>query len=130
VGGKYKICDFGSAIQQPVDYDSLEKREKYAFNEYIELHSTLMYRSPEMIEPSGRVIGQQSDIWMLGCIAYLLTFRKHPFHEQGKLAILTNNPPYPLEGPLPDLVRSMLVVDPLNRPSADSLITIINSRLQ
>jgi hypothetical protein len=55
---------------------------------------------------------------MLGCIAYLLTYRKHPFQDQGKLAIITNNPPYNTEGPLVDLVKAMLVVDPVARPSA------------
>ena len=89
-----------------------------------------MYRSPEMIEPTGKTIGQSSDIWMLGCITYLLTFRKHPFQDQGKLAILTNNPPYVSEGPLVEMVRSMLVVDPLGRPSAEGVLERVRSRLE
>ena len=95
VDGIYKLCDFGSAVTKEIDYDSLSKKEKNNINEYIELNSTLMYRSPEMIEPNGKIIGQASDIWMLGCIAYLLVFRKHPFMDQGKLAILTCDPEYP-----------------------------------
>ena len=42
-----------------------------------------------MIDPTGKAIGSPSDIWMLGCIAYLMTHKKHPFQEGGKLAILT-----------------------------------------
>jgi serine/threonine protein kinase len=45
-GGKYKICDFGSAVEKAVDYDKLDRKEKSSFVEYLELHSTLMYRSP------------------------------------------------------------------------------------
>ena len=67
---------------------------------------------------------------MLGCIAYLLTFRKHPFQDQGKLAIITNNPPYTSEGPLVDLVKAMLVVDPVCRPSAEELLGRIKGRLE
>ena len=69
------------------------------------MNSTLMYRSPEMIEPHDKIIGKSSDIWMLGCIAYLLLFRKHPFMDQGKLAILTCSLEYPQEGALTDLIR-------------------------
>ena len=79
VNNRYKICDFGSAIDTKVTFDQLEKKKASSFIEYIETNSTLNYRSPEMIEPFGKVIGAASDIWMLGCITYLLTFRKHPF---------------------------------------------------
>jgi len=48
-----------------------------------------------MIEPLGKVVAAASDIWMLGCVAYLLTFRKHPFENEGKLAIITGNVKYP-----------------------------------
>ena len=48
-----------------------------------------------MVEPNGKVIGEASDVWALGCIAYLLVFRKHPFMGEGKLAILTGISDYP-----------------------------------
>ena len=79
-----------------------------------------------MIEPNGKVIGQASDIWMLGCIAYLMVFRKHPFLGEGKLAILTGISEYPSEGKMTDLVKSMLSVGTEERPSALSLIEIID----
>lgn len=38
-----------------------------------------MYRSPEMIDTTAKVINEKSDIWMLGLIGYLMLYRKHPF---------------------------------------------------
>ena len=39
-----------------------------------------MYRAPEMCDLySNLEIGPASDVWALGCIAYALCFRKHPF---------------------------------------------------
>jgi cyclin G-associated kinase len=38
-----------------------------------------MYRSPEMVDLSGKILGEKSDIWMLGLIGYLMLYRKHPF---------------------------------------------------
>lgn len=105
VRDQYKLCDFGSAISKQVDYDRLDRKEKNNFNEYLEANSTLSYRSPEMIEPTGKIIGSASDIWMLGCVAYLLTFRKHPFEGQGKLAIISGSLPYPGEGFLSERLK-------------------------
>ena len=68
-------------------------------------------------------------MWMLGCIAYLMIFRKHPFLGEGKLAILTCNPDYPTEGELTDLVRSLLQVHPADRPSASVLVDILNEKI-
>ena len=67
---------------------------------------------------------------MLGCIAYLLVFRKHPFLGKGKLAILTCNPEYPTEGELADFVKSMLRVNHRDRPSASAIIDIIDEKIR
>jgi cyclin G-associated kinase len=39
----------------------------------------------------GYDVGPQADIWMLGCNAYFLAFLKHPFQDEGKLAIVSAN---------------------------------------
>ncbi|MCB0370623.1 MAG: hypothetical protein KDD45_14660 [Bdellovibrionales bacterium] len=46
---------------------------------HIENNSTACYRSPEMINPDGKTIGAAADVWMLGCIAYILAYGCHPF---------------------------------------------------
>ena len=48
-----------------------------------------------MIDSDGKIIGYPSDIWMLGCIAYLMLFRKHPFEGKGKLAIISEDLKFP-----------------------------------
>lgn len=83
-----------------------------------------------MIEPLGKVIGPASDIWMLGCVAYLLTFRKHPFENEGKLAIITGNVKYPKEGIMTDLIKEMLQLDYKVRPSAKALEQKIDNELR
>ena len=51
-----------------------------------------MYRAPEQVDTwSNHEIGVPSDIWALGCIMYMLCFRKHPFEDSAKLAILNAN---------------------------------------
>ena len=33
-------------------------------------------------------IGPKADIWMLGCIVYMMLYKIHPFQEVGKLGIM------------------------------------------
>jgi serine/threonine protein kinase len=88
---QYYICDFGSCRDGPINVASLTKPQKNTLKEYIESHSTIMYRSPEMIQPSNIPITGKSDLWMLGCVAYLLLFYRHPFEGEGLLGIVTAN---------------------------------------
>ena len=48
--GKYKICDFGSASTQTLDYTTSTKQEISKQMEQFEKFTTLMYRPPEMID--------------------------------------------------------------------------------
>jgi hypothetical protein len=58
-----------------------------------------MYRSPEMIDTTNKILDEKTDVWMLGLIGYMMMYRKHPFENQGKTAILS--PIYfPSEGSL------------------------------
>lgn len=51
-----------------------------------------MYRTPEMIDTwNNYEIGKSVDIWALGCILYMLCYKKHPFEDSAKLAILNAN---------------------------------------
>lgn len=90
VDGRYKLCDFGSALEKPVRVDQLDKKGRSSLQDYLESNSTLIYRSPEMVMLERGEIGAASDVWMMGCIAYFMHFRKHPFEGQGKLAIVSS----------------------------------------
>ena len=69
-----------------------------------------MYRAPEMIDTTGNRLDQKTDIWMIGLIGYVMLYRKHPFENQGKLAILS-----PIEfitqGKLEEILKKMLTID-------------------
>ena len=45
-------------------------------------NSTEIYSSPEMLEMEGKKIGTAADIWMLGCMAYILAFGEQPFKNK------------------------------------------------
>lgn len=54
--------------------------------------TTPMYRTPEMIDTwNNYEIGKAVDVWALGCILYTLCYKKHPFEDSAKLAILNAN---------------------------------------
>jgi len=89
VNGRYKLCDFGSAIEKPVKMHELDRKGRSRLQDYLESNSTLIYRSPEMVMLEKGEIGASSDVWMIGCIAFFMHFRKHPFEGQGKLAIVS-----------------------------------------
>lgn len=119
--GRYKLCDFGSAVDKEIEVAKLDRREKNNLVEYLEANSTLSYRSPEMVDIGNEMIGKPSDIWMMGCVAYLMLYRKHPFEGQGKLAILSPSVPFPTAGPLPTIIAQMLSQNPKQRPTASAL---------
>jgi cyclin G-associated kinase len=70
----------------------------------------------------GWSIGAKVDVWMFGCVAFMLAFGRHPFQEQGKLAIV--NASYSLQpsevkdSPLAPIVKATLVPNPSLRPTA------------
>ena len=47
-----------------------------------------MYRPPEMCDQYLKFdVNLQADIWMLGCILFILCFAHHPFQDGSTLAI-------------------------------------------
>ena len=93
----YKLCDFGStAPPMPAAKTAAEGR---LIEDDVQRHTTLQYRSPEMIDVyRGQPIDEKSDIWALGVLLYKLCYYTTPFEEQGQMAILNATfkfPPYP-----------------------------------
>ena len=72
-----------------------------------------------MIESEGKMIGPAVDIWMLGCIAYILCFGKYPFSNEKE--ILSGRVSYPSEGYLTDLIKLMLEPNVKYRPTAETI---------
>ncbi|KAL8826380.1 MAG: hypothetical protein Q9191_003838 [Dirinaria sp. TL-2023a] len=121
----YKLCDFGSAA--PPRPAATSAHEGRLIEEDIQKHTTLQYRSPEMIDVYRRhPIDEKSDIWALGVLLYKLCYYKTPFEEQGQMAILNASFKYPGYPSFSDrvkkLIASMLRENPQHRPNIYQVI--------
>lgn len=89
-----------------------------------------MYRPPEMIELYLRYsVNEKVDVWMLGCILYILCFYQHPFQEASKLSIINSGyyiPENSYSKELINFIKILLVPDPNKRPSTKELYEIMN----
>lgn len=94
--------------------------------------TTLTYRPPEMIDTRrGWPINQKVDMWMFGCVAFLLLEGRHPFQDQGKLAIVgasyAFSPTSDKDTWLINIIRRLLVPDPTRRPNASEILLSLES---
>ncbi|BCR83644.1 putative serine/threonine protein kinase [Aspergillus chevalieri] len=116
----YKLCDFGStAPPRPAATSAAEGR---LIEDDVQRHTTLQYRSPEMIDVYRKQpIDEKSDIWALGVLLYKLCYYTTPFEEVGQMAILNASykfPSYPqFSDRLKMLIASMLKENPQKRPN-------------
>lgn len=126
--GGYKVCDFGScSAVKPAPQTAEECK---LLEEDIGTHTTLQYRSPEMVDVFRRLpIDEKSDIWALGVLLYKLCYYTTPFEVkgvQGQLAILNARftfPPQPVfSDRLKKLIASMLRELPHQRPNIYQII--------
>ncbi|KAJ5629297.1 hypothetical protein N7528_002954 [Penicillium herquei] len=116
----YKLCDFGStAPPRPAATSAAEGR---LIEDDVQRHTTLQYRSPEMIDVYRKQpIDEKSDIWALGVLLYKLCYYTTPFEEVGQMAILNASFKYPAYPQFSDrlklLIASMLKELPQKRPN-------------
>ncbi|KAJ5746362.1 hypothetical protein N7520_011544 [Penicillium odoratum] len=116
----YKLCDFGSsAPPRPAATSAAEGR---LIEDDVQRHTTLQYRSPEMIDVYRKQpIDEKSDIWALGVFLYKLCYYTTPFEEVGQMAILNATFKYPAYPQFSDrlklLIASMLKELPEKRPN-------------
>lgn len=112
---RYKLCDFGSAA--PPTPAATNAAEGALIEDDIQRHTTLQYRSPEMIDVYRKQpIDEKSDIWALGVFLYKLCYYKTPFEDLGQMAILNARfkfPGYPLfSDDIKKLIGKDLTVQP------------------
>lgn len=118
--GHFKICDFGSSCEPiPAGKTGQECR---AIEDDIQRHTTMQYRSPEMVDVyRGLPIDEKVDIWALGVLLFKLCFYTTPFEEKGQLAILNATftfPPHPqYSDRMKRLISVMLRENPRDRPN-------------
>lgn len=116
----YKICDFGSTAPPRPAAKTVE--EGRLIEEDVQKHTTMQYRSPEMIDVwRKQPIDEKADIWALGVLLYKLCYYTTPFEDVGQMAILNASFKYPSYPPfserLKKLIGWMLKEDPRNRPN-------------
>ncbi|KAI9720871.1 MAG: hypothetical protein M1812_002710 [Candelaria pacifica] len=122
---RYKLCDFGSsAPPRPAAKTAAEGR---LIEDDVQKHTTLQYRSPEMIDVYRKQpIDEKSDIWALGVLLYKLCYYTTPFEERGQMAILNASfkfPNYPaFSDRIKKLIASMLRESPQLRPNIYEVI--------
>ncbi|KAI9934261.1 hypothetical protein MW887_005335 [Aspergillus wentii] len=121
----YKLCDFGStAPPRPAATSGAEGR---LIEDDVQRHTTLQYRSPEMIDVYRKQpIDEKSDIWALGVLLYKLCYYTTPFEEVGQMAILNASYKFPSYPPfsarLKMFIASMLKENPQKRPNIYEVI--------
>ncbi|GJC95541.1 nak-unclassified protein kinase [Colletotrichum higginsianum] len=104
---RFKLCDFGSAATpKPAPQTVVECR---LVDEDVQKHTTMQYRSPEMIDVYRKLpIDEKSDIWALGVLLYKLCYYTTPFEDQGQLAILNASFKYPSYPVFSDRLKKLI----------------------
>ncbi|OAQ87283.1 NAK protein kinase [Purpureocillium lilacinum] len=104
---RFKLCDFGSAAPpRPAPTTVVECRQ---MDEDVQKHTTLQYRSPEMIDVYRKQpLNEKSDIWALGVLLYKLCYYTTPFEDQGQLAILNASFRYPSHPIFSDRMKKLI----------------------
>jgi len=103
----YKLCDFGSAA--PPRPPATSAAEGRMIEDDVQRHTTLQYRSPEMIDVYRRQpIDEKSDIWALGVLLYKLCYYTTPFEEAGQMAILNASFKYPAYPQFSDRLKMLI----------------------
>lgn len=126
----YKLCDFGSASLSKGQYIPTSLHDVQKLEDDIQRHTTLQYRSPEMIDVyQKKPVNEKADIWAMGVLLYKLCYYTTPFEEEGQLAILNARytiPSSPMfsEG-LRRLIISMLQEDQNRRPNIYQVLNAV-----
>lgn len=115
VKGRLKLIDFGIATNIAFDSTSIMKFSQAGTFNYISpeaLIDTSSDTSPSNAQPKIRM-SKKSDIWSLGCIFYLLLYKKTPFAHikniYNKVNIITNPNTVIEYPPLPSYYPPMLL---------------------
>lgn len=121
-GVEYKLCDFGStAPPRPTATNASEAR---LIEEDIQKHTTMQYRSPEMVDVwRKQPIDEKSDIWALGVLLYKLCYYTTPFEEVGQMAILNASFKYPPYPAFSDRIKRLIGETRLRRDKRHHLTT-------
>ena len=133
-GQSYKICDFGTSSEITIDPKKCDKNYLAEQFTNFDKFTTFMYRPPEMCDQYCKyLINEKVDVWMLGCVLFTVLFKKHPFQDAQKLAIINAHYYIPEEEAekysekILDFMRLMLTPNPALRPSIKDVLNFIKN---
>lgn len=96
---------------------------------------TPYYASPEVWKD--KPYDSKSDIWSLGCVIYEMATLKPPFRAEDMDGLYKKvvkgayqKPSESLSKPLASAIKSMLQVNPSNRPSAAQLLKTVAGKIE
>ncbi|KAG0166003.1 hypothetical protein DFQ28_007982 [Apophysomyces sp. BC1034] len=133
------LMDFGSITQARVIIKT--RQDALLQQDIAGENSTMSYRAPELYDvQTDTELDEKVDIWSLGCTLYAAAYGQSPFeaniNEVGgslALAILNGQFKFPSEDPYSegfrDCIRSMLTLDPVQRPDIHAVISSIDALL-
>lgn len=128
------LVDLGSCAKARVLVRS--RQQALALTDFALEHCTLPYRAPELLDVATTAdISELTDIWSLGCLLYCCCFGFSPFEKleieqganltvaiaQGRYVIPADTTGY--SPALMHVIRSCLVLDPLQRPTVLDLLS-------
>jgi len=134
------LMDFGSCVKARI---KVENRNQALMQQDIAAEQcTMAYRAPELFDvKTGVTLDEKVDIWSLGCTLFALAYSHSPFEntqtteQGGSIAMAVMNAQYKHPNSaysqgLKDLIDSMLVVNPQQRPDIYKVIEMTDKVLQ
>ncbi|XP_033116022.1 serine/threonine-protein kinase 16-like [Anneissia japonica] len=130
------LMDFGSMA--PARLEVVGRSEAIALQDTAGEKCSMLFRAPELFHVESHcVINEKIDIWSLGCTLFNMAYLYSPFEpiymkgDSIHLAVIGRNFKFPETSEyapvVNDLISSMLVVEPMERPTIEWVLDQVNN---